>query len=91
MLPTESRARQAIRVTGAVALFPRPLTPLLSDSRLKASARQCFPGGTMINLALSLIGAARMGADKPVGRLNDYVLTCAARDEASARLARWRR
>jgi len=41
----------------------------------------------MTNLALNLVEAARMYADKPAIRLDDYVLTYAALDEASARLA----
>src|SRR6266511_4414269 len=43
---------------------------------------------TMTNLALNLIEASRMYADKPAIRLDDYVLTYAALDEASARAAR---
>src|SRR6266508_2630010 len=42
---------------------------------------------TMTNLALNLIEAARMYADKPAIRLDDHVLTYMALDEASARLA----
>jgi long-chain acyl-CoA synthetase len=41
----------------------------------------------MTNLALNLIEAARMYADRPAVRLDDYVLTYTALDEASARFA----
>ena len=41
----------------------------------------------MTNLALNLIEAARMYADRSAVRLDDYVLAYTALDEASARLA----